>query len=84
MENELLLDSENTADKDTWCRLVEYGVQTGEFNAVNPEVVMDSFLYAYRGVEMWGRILPFDTKTFDHITEAVRILLIKNYGRSDI
>ena len=81
-ENQQLLDSGNTADKDMWSRLVEYGVQSGEFNDINPEVVMDSFLYAYRGVELWGRVLPFDEKTFDNITKAVRLLLIKDRGNA--
>lgn len=76
-ENQKLLDSKNTADKELWCKLVEYGVERGEFNAVDPEMVMNSFLYAYRGVELWGRVLPFDEKTFDHITDAVRLILIK-------
>ncbi len=79
-EHQLLLDSKNTADKDMWCKLVEYGVRRGEFNPVNPEIVMDTFLYAYRGVELWGRVLPFDEKTFDNIIEAVRLLLIKDRG----
>lgn len=79
-ENEQLLDSKNTADKELWSRLVEYGVQTGEFNAVDPEVVMDVFLYAYRGVELWGHVLAFDEKTFDNITEAVRLILMKDRG----
>ena len=77
-ENQKLLDSKNTADKDMWTRLVEYGVERGEFNPVDPELVMDIFLYAYRGVELWGRVLPFEQKTFEHITEAVRVLLLKD------
>jgi len=81
-EHQQLLDSGNTADKDMWCKLVEYGVQRGEFNDVDPEIVMDVFLYAYRGVELWGRVLPFDEKTFDHITEAVRLLLMKDRGNT--
>ncbi len=81
MEEGQLLDSRNVADKEVWCKLIEYGIRTGEFNEVNPEIVMDSFLYAYRGVEMWGRVLPFDAKTFDNIIEAVRIILFKNYRR---
>ena len=81
VEDGQLLDSRNSADKELWCRVVEYGVRTGEFNKVKPDVVMDSFLYAYRGVEMWGRILPFDAKTFDNIIEAVRIILYKDYRR---
>lgn len=79
-ENQTLLDSKNTADKEMWYRLVGYGVQRGEFHEVDPELVMDIFLYAYRGVELWGRVLSFDSKTFDHITEAVRMLLIKDRG----
>lgn len=74
-----MLDSKNTADKEYWHRLVAYGVQTGEFNDIEPDVVMDVFLYAYRGIMMWGRALPFEEETLDHITDAVRCLLIKNY-----
>lgn len=73
------IDSKNTADKEHWHKLVEYGVKTGEFNAVDPDVVMDTFLYAYRGVMMWGRVLPFEGETFDHLIEAVKVMLIKNY-----
>lgn len=76
-----LLDSKNSAEKEHWHKLVEYGVKTGEFNEVNPDVVMDTFLYAYRGVMMWGRVLTFSSDTFEHIVEAVKVLLIKNYKK---
>ena len=76
-----VLDSKNSADREFWHKLVAYGVKTGEFNNINPDIVMDSFLYAYRGVMMWGRVLPFDTSTLEHILESVRFLLIKNYGK---
>ena len=42
---------------------------------------MDTFLYAYRGIMMWGRALPFNTVTLGHILEAVRFLLIKDYEK---
>lgn len=80
---ECLLDSRNTADKEYWHKLVAYGVQTGEFNDIDPDIVMDSFLYAYRGVQMWGRVLTFEAANFDHLTEAVRLLLIKGYGKNN-
>jgi len=80
-EKEIILDSTNSAERESWHRLVEYGIKTGEFNDINPDIVMDSFLYAYRGVMMWGRVLPFDTSTLEHILESVRFLLIKNYGK---
>lgn len=73
------VDSKNTAEKEHWHKLVAYGVKTGEFNEVNPDVVMDTFLYAYRGVMMWGRVLPFGGETFEHLTEAVRVMLLKNH-----
>lgn len=76
-----VLDSGNTEDKQYWHKLVEYGVFTGEFNDVDPDVVMDTFLYAFRGAAMWRRVLTFQPETFDHLMEAVRYLLIKDYGR---
>lgn len=76
---ETVLDSKNTAEKGHWERLVEYGVRTGEFNNVNPDVVMDTFLYSYRGVMMWGRVLPFAEETIDHLIEAVKVMLVKDY-----
>ncbi len=81
MGNGYVLDSGNAEDKQYWHKLVEYGVSTGEFNAVDPDVVMDTFLYAFRGAAMWRRVLVFQNETFDHLTEAVRCLLIKNYRR---
>ena len=74
-----VIDSRNIAEKDHWHKLVDYGVRTGEFHDVNPDVVMDTFLYAYRGVMMWGRALTFESATFDHILEAVKLMLIKDY-----
>lgn len=78
-----VLKSGNEEDKQYWHRLVSHGVKTGEFNDINPDVVMNTFLYAYRGVEMWGRVLELDERTFDSLLEAVRILLIKNYTRKE-
>ena len=43
-ENQQMLDSKNTADKDMWCKLVEYGVQKGEFNE---EAQKEAFDKAY-------------------------------------
>lgn len=75
----MVLKSGNDDDKQYWHRLVSYGVKTGEFNDIDPDVVMNTFLYAYRGVEMWGRVLEFEERTLDCLVESVRILLIKDY-----
>ena len=76
---EPVIDSKNTAEKEHWEKLVEYGVRTGEFNNVNPDVVMDTFLYSYRGVMMWGRVLPFADETIGHLIDAVKVMLVKDY-----
>ena len=76
---EPVIDSKNTVEKEVWHKLVEYGVSTGEFNDVNPDVVMDTFLYSYRGVMMWGRVLPFADETIDHLIDAVKVMLVKDY-----
>lgn len=82
-EYNTVLKSGNDDDKQYWHSLVSYGVRTGEFNDIDPDVVMNTFLYAYRGVEMWGRVLEFEERTFDSLLEAVRLLLIKNYKRKE-
>lgn len=76
---EPVIDSKNTVEKEVWHKLVEYGVSTGEFNDVNPDVVMDTFLYSYRGVMMWGRVLPFADETIGHLIDAVKVMLVKDY-----
>jgi len=76
-ENKITLDSSNEVEKKYWQELVQYGVRTGEFNNVDSDMVMNTFLYAYRGVMMWGRILPFEEKTFENVVESVRYMLIK-------
>lgn len=75
----LFIDSKNTAEKALWRDLVAYGVKTGEFNDVNPDVVLDTFLYSYRGVMMWGRVLSFEDETINHLIDAVKVMLVKDY-----
>lgn len=83
-ENQMILKSGNDDDKQYWHSLVSYGVKTGEFNDIDPDVVMNTFLYAYRGVEMWGRVLEFENQTLDSLLEAVRLLLIKGYKQKEV
>ena len=64
-------------DRKRWKQIIENGIATGEFREVDPEVVMDSFLYAYRGICMWRQVLPIDVTTMDHIIEAVRCMVFK-------
>ncbi len=64
-------------DKLRWRQLIQYGVSTGEFNDVEPEMVMDIMLYAYRGIQIWGRVIHIEETTVEHIIQAVKVLLLK-------
>lgn len=73
------LANKHEKDRKIWRELVDYGMKTGEFRNIDPDIIMDTFLYAYRGIRLWGRILDFDDKTYEHITDSVKLLLLKDY-----
>ncbi len=58
-------------------KLIHYGIQTGEFREVDPDSIMDIFLYAYRGVKMWSQVIPMNPYVADHIVDMVKQLLLK-------
>ena len=78
-EDSCILESVSEYDIRIWKELVKYGIERGEFNEINAEIVMNTFLYAYRGVRMWSRVLDMNSDIYSTIIEAVKILLIKNY-----
>lgn len=79
-EDKCVLNAESSQDIAIWEALINYGIERGEFNKINPAIVMDTFLYAYRGVQMWSRVLVMNTELYSNIIRAVKILLIKNYN----
>ena len=78
-EDSCILESVSEYDIRIWKELVKYGIERGEFNEISAEIVMNTFLYAYRGVRMWSRVLDMNSDIYSTIIEAVKILLIKNY-----
>ena len=48
--------------KNKWIRLIEYGIETGEFPELNPEEVSELILYYYQGLRMWSRVVDVDEK----------------------
>ncbi|MGN0425924.1 MAG: TetR/AcrR family transcriptional regulator [Acetatifactor sp.] len=83
-EDSCILESVSECDRRIWEELVKYGIERGEFNEISAEIVMNTFLYAYRGVRMWSRVLVMNSDIYSTIIEAVKVLLIKNYGRSGV
>lgn len=78
-----LMNHFNRIGEEKWTALIEYGISTGEFYAVNVEEIVNVILYVYQGVRMWSRIVTMTLETFRSITSHIRRQLIKeerNHG----
>ena len=62
--------------KKRWISLLEYGMETKEFQAVDAEQVSDLILYYYQGLRMWSRVIPFDEQTAENYVRTVKQLLL--------
>lgn len=67
----------NNRAKKRWISLLEYGIETGEFQAVDPEQISDLILYYYQGLRMWSRVISFDEQVAEHYVRTVKQLLLK-------
>ena len=78
-----LMNHFNRIGEEKWTALIEYGISTGEFYAVNVEEIVNVSLYVYQGVRIWSRIVTMTPETFRSITSHIRRQLIKeerNHG----
>ncbi len=78
-----LMDHFNRIGEEKWTVLIEYGISTGEFRAVNVQEIVNVILYVYQGVRMWSRIVTMKQEIFRSITSHIRRQLIKEerFGR---
>lgn len=72
----LLCEDEN--DIKIWKSLIAYGVSRGEFNEVDHRSVMNTLLYAYRGIRIWSRAIDIDESVPRSIIEMIRHTVIKD------
>ena len=61
---------------------MSYGVGRGEFNEVDYRLVMNTLLYAYRGIRMWSRAIDIDENVPCSIIEMIKHMVIKDYKES--
>lgn len=62
--------------KSTWVKLINYGIDTKEFNRVNPESVFHVIVFAYQGVRMYSRLMKIDTDIPAQIMYEIKRLLL--------
>lgn len=70
---------EDESDIGIWKSLISYGISRGEFNDVDYRSVMNTLLYAYRGIRMWSRAISIDENVPRSVIEMIKHTVIKNY-----
>lgn len=70
---------EDESDIGIWKSLISYGISRGEFNDVDYRSVMNTLLYAYRGIRMWSRAISIDENVPRSVIELIKHTVIKNY-----
>ena len=83
MDKDNPLTANSGTDDILWKELIEYGMETGEFNVIDYRTVMNTLLFAYRGIRLWSRAIDIGEKIPESIVEAVKLLVIKDYRRED-
>ena len=64
-----VLSKLNRRSKERWSALIRYGIERGEFQEVDIDGIVNTILFSYQGVRMWGKIVPMKPKTFRSITD---------------
>lgn len=70
---------EDESDIGIWKSLISYGISRGEFNDVDYRSVMNTLLYAYRGIRMWSRAFSIDENVPRSVIEMIKHTVIINY-----
>lgn len=62
--------------KSTWVKLINYGMDTKEFNRVNPESIFHIIVFAYQGVRMYSQLMKIDPDIPTQIISEIKKLLL--------
>lgn len=75
--NEDFFANINNRARRRWISLINYGMETKEFQAVDPEQISDLILYYYQGLRMWSRVISFDKQAAENYVKTVKQMLLK-------
>lgn len=75
-ESENLCLQQYTSSKHMWIELIEYGIQQGEFKAVEPDAVFDLIVFSYQGIRMYSKMMKLDPNTPKRITGQIKSILL--------
>lgn len=64
------------SSKSAWVELINYGIETKEFNCANPEAVFHVMVFAYQGVRMYSKLMKIDPDIPAQIIYEIKRLLL--------
>lgn len=68
---------------NTWKKIMQYGIDRHEFNAVDISSVFDLIVFSYQGVRMYSKLMPIDKETPSRIIKEIRKILVKSDDNID-
>ena len=77
LETENELYTQYLASFKAWKNLLDYGIQTGEFNPVDIRPVFDLIIFSYQGVRMYSKLMPINEEIPQGIIEQIRKIIVK-------
>lgn len=60
-----------------WRQLLEYGIERGEFNAVDVDAVFDLIVFSYQGVRMYSTLMPIGEEIPNNIVTMIKKIVLK-------
>lgn len=63
---------------NTWKKLMQYGIDRQEFNAVDISAVFDLIVFSYQGVRMYSKLMPVDKEIPARIIKEIRKILVRS------
>ena len=78
-ENKALAKQEQKS-RVMWRQLLEYGIELGEFNAVDVDAVFDLIVFSYQGVRMYSTLMQIDEEIPNNIVTMLKKIVLKEKG----
>lgn len=79
-KNENVMAQQYEKSREMWKRLLEYGIERGEFNVTDIDAVFDLIVFSYQGVRMCGTIAPIDEAIPNRIIDMLKKIILKDQG----
>ena len=77
-ENAMALQYEKS--RGMWTKLLQYGIERGEFNVTDIDAVFDLIVFSYQGVRMYGTLVPINAEIPNRIIDILKKIILKDKG----